>query len=213
MGNDLHPPWGKNLVDDEIVEQIKNFSHICQYKKGEYLFRQGESENKVYLLLDGRVELLIISNDGKKRTLFIYEQNTLIGGFQLNSGPSVTSAVCLTYSKVAVIDQSASIPESLERDIYYALYASNNYMKFIQVGLLKEQVFDKAEDRINNLLVGLSNRFGQEKQDSIILNLPLTHQLIADITGCSRITVSQILEKMKREKRIKMDRNKITFYK
>ncbi len=69
------------------------------------------------------------------------------------------------------------------------------------------------EDRVERFLFGLYTNFGQEEDDYLQVNLPMTHQLIADVVGSSRVRVSQVLSELSREEKIKMKRNRITFLK
>ena len=118
----------------------------------------------------------------------------------------------MTDVKVAVLDSSLHLgSEYYERELFKTLFFSTNYKLRVQVNQLGEQVFDEVEDRVEKLLLGLCTNFGQEENESIRVNLPLTHQLIADFVGCSRVRVSQIFNGLSQKNQINFERNKITF--
>ena len=70
---------------------------------------------------------------------------------------------------------------------------------------LSDIVFKPVEERLLSLLKRLSEKFGvetTEKPEFVKINIPLTHQNIADMVGSTRETVSGLLNKMRKEGRI-----------
>lgn len=214
MENEKYVPWTTNMIDEDLVEKILQIYPKKNYTKGQMVYEQGEISNKIYLLLKGRVEVNMISKGGKKIIFGIHEPKCLFGELILDNSPRLTTAICLTDVTVAVLDNSLILGSDYhEKKLYKALLYSTGYKLKTQIQQLSEQLFEEAEERVENLLLGLCKNFGQEKSGYIEVDIPLTHQTIADLTGCSRPTVSLILKDLSRRKNIRMERNKLIFAK
>jgi len=69
----------------------------------------------------------------------------------------------------------------------------------------------RVEDRITALFADLAERFGRTTADSILVDLPLTHDLIGGLVGSRRPTVSLALHKLSTDGTLeKHDRNRWT---
>ncbi|NEQ21593.1 MAG: Crp/Fnr family transcriptional regulator [Microcoleus sp. SIO2G3] len=64
-------------------------------------------------------------------------------------------------------------------------------------------------DRLVQLLLWLSNQFGQPVASGTLLELRLTHQDLADTIGSTRVTVTRLLNEMEREGKIERSRRTI----
>jgi len=207
-------PWTTNMLDDDLVKKVLEVYRTKEYQKGQLIFEQGEVSDKIYLLLHGRVEINMVSKDGKKTIFSIHEPKCFLGELIMDNSLRLTTAICLTNVIVAVMDSSLNLgSDYYEKKLYQNLFYSTSRKLKIQIQQLSEQVFDDAEDRIEKLLLGLCKNFGKEESGQIQVDLPVTHQMIADLTGCSRPTVSQIISKLSKKNMITMERNKIIFKK
>lgn len=56
-----------------------------------------------------------------------------------------------------------------------------------------------APQRLLHFLTWLSHRFGQPVEQGQLLDIGLTHQLIAELTGINRITATRLLNELERE--------------
>lgn len=214
MENNQWLPWTTNMLDDDLVKKVLEVYRTKEYKKGQLIFKQGEISDKIYLLLHGRVEINMVSKNGKKTIFSIHEPRCLFGELIMDNSPRLTTAVCLTNVVVGVLDSSLNLgSDYYEKKLYQALFYATSHKLKIQIQQLSEQVFEEAEDRIENLLLGLCKNFGKEESGQLQVDLPVTHQMIADLTGCSRPTVSLIISELSKKNKITMERNKIIFKK
>ena len=214
MGSEKWLPWTTNMLDDDLVNKIKEVYRVKEYHKGYWIFKQGDISDTIYLLLDGRVEINMLSKDGKKIILAIHEPRCLFGELIMDNNLRLTSAVCLTDITVAALDSPLDLGSyHYEAKLYQALSYSTTRKLKIQIQQLSEQIFEDAADRIEKLLLGLCENLGKEENGQLRVDLPVTHQMIADMTGCSRPTVSLVIGELSRNNKIIMGRNMIIFKK
>lgn len=190
--------------NDEFVNSIVQSNPIKNYEKGEVIYWQGKPGDKFYLLLEGRVEVNFVNNEGKKRIVSIHEPKCFIGESILDGFPHILTAVSLTPVKVAVL--SIKDVNSWDREMLLELNKSLAWKSRIVIGQLTDQTFNEVGNRVEDLLLGLCNKFGKIDSDGIRVELPITHQLIADLVGSSRVRVSQSLGHMVKTKQLTMGR-------
>lgn len=65
----------------------------------------------------------------------------------------------------------------------------------------------RVEDRLVNLLVWLAKRFGKLDPRGLQMQLPLTHQEIAETIGTTRVTVTRMLKHLEAEGKVTWSRH------
>lgn len=63
--------------------------------------------------------------------------------------------------------------------------------------------YKRASQRLLRFLDWLGNRFGQQVERGRLIDLGLTHQLLAEITGINRITATRLLNEFEREGKVR----------
>ena len=76
-------------------------------------------------------------------------------------------------------------------------------------GILTNLVTDDVPSRLVKLLTRLSSLYGRQEGDTIILDIHLTHQDMADKIGASRQTVTSELHNLKRKGAIETQHHRI----
>jgi CRP/FNR family transcriptional regulator len=76
---------------------------------------------------------------------------------------------------------------------------------------LSELVFKPVKERVISVLKRLADKFGvcTKEPDFVKINIPLTHQILADMAGSSRETVSKIIGELKDKGLLKTERRYI----
>ena len=71
-------------------------------------------------------------------------------------------------------------------------------------------VFNKSIKRLADTLLRLSYQDSTKKDDKTVLNRIFTHQELAELIGCSRITVTNDLNELKKRKLITVKNKEIS---
>jgi CRP-like cAMP-binding protein len=61
----------------------------------------------------------------------------------------------------------------------------------------------RVSTRIWQFLKWLSDKFGRDLKDGMLIDLPITHQEIADVLNTTRVTVTRVLRDLENEGRLK----------
>lgn len=204
--------WTKNQLDDLFVEKIMHNHKLKTFKEKEIIYWQGKNNNYFYLLLEGLVEISMITSNGRKKIIHIHEPRCFFGETILDGKPNHLTATCLTPVKVIAINKDEVI-NSNDKELWFKIILSFCAKNRNMVKLIEEQGFKEIDERVEDLLEVLSYKLGMNyPNDYIYVKIPLTHQLIADFVGASRVRISQIIRKMTKEGRLHLKRKYFIFY-
>lgn len=163
-------------------------------RKGDFVFRVGDSGDAVFVLLAGRIKTYKIAPSGREVILWFAFPGEIFGLVETphHKGRMVNVEAC---EKTEI----AEVPLARFRE-FLAAYpeVSQLCIRVIssRLGMLANRLVylmaDNAEARIAKLLVDLAARYHDTKGDAE-QPIGLTHQEIADITGVQRQTVTRIL--------------------
>ena len=67
----LHTALFKQVSSEEAEELLPHLQH-AEYNKGDYIFREGDTDHRMYLLERGRVKLIRQSSDRRVQLLSIH---------------------------------------------------------------------------------------------------------------------------------------------
>jgi CRP-like cAMP-binding protein len=176
---------------------------VHKFKKGQLLIFQGEVPRYGYALKSGIIKEYDISKQGNEQTTW------LIGRLEVFPLPWLTGVVTTAsyyYEAVSdcelyVIEQTVFL-ELIKTDHTFLLRELNRQAEkeIYQTRRIAAILNIKAQDKIIHTFHYLVESYGQFHGNNLAqINLPLTHQDIANLTGMTRETVSKEIGILKSE--------------
>jgi CRP-like cAMP-binding protein len=104
-----------NVIEDEdgvrSLNELKNFfddnGEIIKCKKGDYVYRDGDHSNKIFLILKGVVKSHKMDESGKELITRLYKADDFLGFTSFNDTiPYEESATAVEYAELAGISKS-----------------------------------------------------------------------------------------------------------
>lgn len=188
-----YSPWIK--FDTIDWSPYENCMILKTYDAKEIIYHQGEKTNFVYLVKSGRVRLSTFSKAGREQALSIAEGGCLFGEMSI-----VDNENNFTTSTTIVKSQVYLIPKDRFKDIYFNNKDINNLMfksivRKVRIlsSLVESLSFHSAERRVASYLIELLSTHNDHRLDPPTLNIKFTQQELADLTGLSRVSVSQVM--------------------
>lgn len=190
----------KENVEAKLVNFFSEGKKVS-YKKGEIILRAGEPIFGIYLLNEGFVRQYLISEDGDEVTIHIFRPLSFFPTMLLISNTqnryyfeAETAVEIYRQSPEKVLEFIKTNP-----DVLFDLT-----VRFSQavIGLSKRietLAIGSVYAKVVSLLSYLSTRFGEEKENEIIVSIPITHNDIAAWIGAKRETISRQMEKLSRD--------------
>jgi len=198
-----------SLTEAEL-QQIAGKIRIEEFRKNEIVLREEDTNEYMYIMLDGQVKVTQATEDGKEILLAIHKTLEFFGEISLIDGKTSPATVqasedsfiafiakkdfyALLISQSKVLEKLLQILCSRLRDSWRRIYLLN---------------FKHASDRVKTLFLSLSLENGNKTPEGIVLNLKLTHQEIADMTGLTRESVTRVLDKLQKDGAITVLKNR-----
>ena len=90
-----------NALDDEAAQALRESMAESRLRRGEVLFHEGDSGDKLYIVTDGKVKLGRTSSDGRENLLAILGPGQMFGELSLfDPGPRSTTVTAVTETRL-----------------------------------------------------------------------------------------------------------------
>ena len=200
-----------SLLSGDEIQSICQNGYLKEYRRGEIIFFENDSEKKLYLLVDGQVKLSMLSSEGREKVMTILQAGDIFGEISLfDHDPHPLTAEVLEKARLMILDWN-DLEEIIMEQPRLALKIIEALSKKTRLltSQVRDLVFHDAKGRLANLLIRFANDFGQEVEEGKMIEIILTHQEIANLLGVSRVTVTKTLNKLIDEEIIKIKERKI----
>ncbi len=184
-----------NALDDEAAAALRASMTESRLRRGEVLFREGDSGDKAYVVLEGKVKLGRTSADGRENLLAILGPGQMFGELSLfDPGPrsaTVTAVTDSAFSSLAHedltrwLDGRPAVARGLLTQLAGRLRKAND--------VVADLVFSDVPGRVAKALIDLAERFGRTADDGTHVHHDLTQEELAQLVGASRETVNKAL--------------------
>lgn len=180
-------------------EQVARVCPERRFSNGNTIFAPGDPPDALYVLKSGLVTLSHLSENGQQSILRVFGPGDVFGELLLTVTARPFLATALTDCVVTVIPGKAFL-----RLLSAIPRIGLNFIAVLSRHLA-EMALDRAQashkwslQRLALTLLKLGAAHGVEKKAGAAIALPLTHQILADMIGTSRETVTRHLGGLKR---------------
>ncbi len=209
-----HPVAPSNFLgqlDEHQYRLLASLGRVQHYNRGEAVFRSGGPGNHVYFLQRGKLRVGQVSPLGREVILWFCLPGELCGLAEVaRGGGRVVSAVACEASEALAVSQE-QFKGFLAEHPQVALLSMEVLSSRLRIlgEMFVNLVSDDVNTRIAKLILRLSARYGARVGHEIFLEIPLTHQEIADMVGTTRQTVTSALSALKRQGVLSIDNHRI----
>jgi CRP-like cAMP-binding protein len=199
-------------LDEAEAGELREHGIVRTYPRGTALFHEQQTADRVMLIQKGCVKLSALSEDGKEVVLAIRGPGDLVGELSAIDGePRSATATALEPVDVLVVPAS-DFRAFLERNPRVALLLVAMLARRLRDADRKRVEFTAQDStgRVAARVVELSERFGDEVEQGLRIDLPISQEELAGWTGCSRDSVVKALQAMRGLGWIETERRRIT---
>ncbi|WP_019153273.1 Crp/Fnr family transcriptional regulator [Robertmurraya massiliosenegalensis] len=199
----------------ELKEMLTFADRRFQIEKGMYLYQEGMVANEIYIIHSGKVQISKISADGRELSLRICGANDICGELSLftNSAKYMLNALVIEDAEIVAIKK-----DTLEKEMLQNGPLAFEFMKWMSDHSRKTQtkfrdlVLNGKKGALFSTLIRMTNSYGVHLSDGILIDLPLTNQELANFCGTSRESTNRILNDLKKEEIISVQKGKILIH-
>ncbi|WP_232698795.1 Crp/Fnr family transcriptional regulator [Brevibacillus daliensis] len=190
-----------NHMSSGFWEDVTRISTLMECQPGKPLFFDGDPADYIYIVESGKVRLSKTSTDGKELTLQVYNPGELFGIFGLFDSS-------LTYSATAVALQPSELRIITRAQLEEMLMSHSEYcVEFLRwMSMENRRMQSKFRDMLLNgktgalysTLIRMSNTYGRQHPNGILIDLSLTNKDLAQFIGLTRESVNRLLGELKK---------------
>lgn len=198
------------------LKALLSFSHSeKEMKKGTYLFQEGDKADGIYFVHSGKVRIGKITPDGREITFRVCGHDDFIGELTLFCDPSpyTVSAKVLEDGFCAKINK-----DDLEKNLLNHPKLAAEFIKWMGVHHQKTQskfrdlILNGKKGAIYSTLIRMTNSFGVQRAEGMLIDLPLTNQELANFCGMTREVVNRTLSELRNNGKISLMGGKILIH-
>jgi CRP/FNR family transcriptional regulator len=198
-------------ANSELLDRFKRQGRLLAYRKDEIILRAAEEPGGIYYIKSGFIRVYSITDQGEENTHVIYKAGEVFPLiWALNNISRNVFYESLSASRLwrlprddllEAIDTSHAVAHSLLRQAVSQLNVLADRLDNLE--------YTDALERVVYRLLFLAGRFGLKRGKKIIINAPITHQLIANSTNLARETVSREIETLQHRRLVSYQRRLI----
>ncbi len=184
-----------SALDDEAASALRASMSQTRVRRGQVIFREGDSGDRLYVVTEGKVKLGRTSSDGRENLLAILGPGQMFGELSLfDPGPRSATATAVTDVTMEELSHAELLRWLTGRpDVARGLLSQLAARLRRANDVVADLVFSDVPGRVAKALLDLSVRFGRTADDGVHVHHDLTQEELAQLVGASRETVNKAL--------------------
>ncbi|MCF8011672.1 MAG: Crp/Fnr family transcriptional regulator [Clostridiales bacterium] len=197
-------PWLTSAEPDIFTKFIK-LGRKKIYKKNTTILEQGNKVENIYYLNKGKIKVMLLSESGDEKVFWYTTESNIFGDVPFFSEMNANASIVAEEECEVYVFNKKQFLQVIQSETALAEHMLKMMAKKIKIliGQVQDIAFNKPDIRINKLLFLLAKQFSEEDENKTEIKLNITHKEIASITGLHRVTVTNVLNKIRQEDIIK----------
>ncbi len=189
-------------------------STILEYRKGQTIYSHDQPSTSIYLVIDGKVKVCRLAEDGRQVVVDIYQPDEFFGESAFLGLPQRTelsvaleSTKVMTWTTVEIEEIAMRRPKLAIALLQLLVQRSMDFGSRIESFSV-----DNIARRLARALIRFSERLGQEAEDGSVQMIPFTHELLSQYVGTSREIVTHYMNQFRRQGYLRYSRKGILLH-
>lgn len=198
-------------LNETDLENIAKISVERKYKKNMLIFMEGEPGEAFYYIKTGKVKIFRTYEDGREHIINIFGEGDVLGEATLFNTLNYPASAEVYEDSVIGIIKNSELEALIQRNAELSL----RLIKILAAKLvfaqqkIKDLTFNDVFARTAIQILNLSQDHGKKVEQGLLVDVTLNRQLLAEMIGTTRETVSRVISKFKKEKAIAECEDKI----
>lgn len=183
------------------LRQVAEAASLRSYRKGELIFLQGDRGDRLFVIVEGVVKVVVSAPDGQEMILATLrspdvfgELAAIDGGTRSASVQAMTATTALSVRRDTLLELVTTQP-----DVADTLFRTIGAVVRRLSGQAADLVFLDLTARVAKVIVGLAEESGAPRDGGIALDLAVTQTTIAEMVGGSRQSVNGVIQTLERD--------------
>ena len=198
-------------LSDRDLEKLIDLFNERQYAKDDYIFLEGEAPEALYVVKSGKVKVLRHSPDGKDVVLRVAGPGQMLGTVATFDGSGYPgTAQAIEECSLLVVGRNDCLTLVTRFPVFaLAVIADMGVRLRSSAEQIRSLAVERVEQRIARVLLKLAETSGSDTPEGRVIEMPLTRQDVADMTGTTVETAIRVMSKFRRNGLIRTRRGKV----
>jgi CRP/FNR family transcriptional regulator len=189
-------------------------SMVAEYRKGQMIYNQDQPSTTIYLVIEGKVKVSRVSDDGLQVLVDIYQADEFFGESAFLGLPRRGEQATVLENTKVMTWAAAQIEDIVLKRPKLAV-AFMQLLAERTVGFtsrIESFSVDNISRRLARTLVRFCDRMGARQEDGSYKMIAFTHELLAQDVGTSREIVTHYMNSFRRQGYLQYSRKGIVLY-
>lgn len=197
----------ENLFDKNSQEDMQNFflhklaplGSIKNFSKSQVI--SDCFNDHICIVVEGKVKQVMYDNNGNEKVLFFLSPGEIFGETSyFSKGDMPVILKSCSNSQISFIPRSILDEFLLKNSFSYNFFMHSLIRKYrISLTQMHDIIFTTSKQKVANTLYRLYIQSPGINDKSMLIDIKLTHQDLANLIGSSRITVTRILKDLRNQ--------------
>src|SRR3989344_3888863 len=201
-------------LSSEDVNALIKLGEKRHWPKGGQIIREGDIGDALYIILSGRLKVVLYGEEGKEIVLSIMKEGDIFGEMALFDGGPRSANVEVMEDAECFVMHGNALMEYIKTHPAVAISFLSHLSRRLREADRKIGGLALLDvcGRIAHTLLGIANAGNGIQGKGVVTIERLTHEEIAAMIGSSREVVSRALKKMAQEGYVKIEKERFTLY-
>jgi len=214
-----HTGFLKNILlfsslPPQDIEALGALCYEKRLKKSQFIFMEGDQPKALFILKEGKVKILKDSVMGKSVIIRMVSPGGLMGEVAIFCNePYSVSAQALENVVVFEIARKDLLP-FLQRHPRITEVIISVLVRRLKdaYAAIEGLAIENLEQRLAAVLLKIAENLGQRMGNQLKLNIRISRQDLADMTGCTKESICRLMARLKRENILKSSKGIIHIF-
>jgi len=202
----------RKLLEDPLAHLP--CSSIVEYRKGQMIYNQDQPSTSIFLVIDGKVKVSRLADDGHQVVVDIYQADDFFGESALLNLPhrseqatAMEDTKVMTWSNTEIEDIIMKRPRLAVALLQILVQRTIDFTHRIESFSV-----DNISHRLARTLIRFSERMGMPDGDGTVRMIPFTHEMLSQYVGTSREIVTHYMNQFRKQGYLRYSRKGIVLY-
>jgi len=202
----------RKLLEDPLAHLP--CSSIVEYRKGQMIYNQDQPSTSIFLVIDGKVKVSRLADDGHQVVVDIYQADDFFGESALLNLPhrseqatAMEDTKVMTWSNTEIEDIIMKRPRLAVALLQILVQRTIDFTHRIESFSV-----DNISHRLARTLIRFSERMGMADEDGTIRMIPFIHEMLSQYVGTSREIVTHYMNQFRKQGYLRYSRKGIVLY-
>jgi CRP-like cAMP-binding protein len=202
------------LSGDELRDLLQR-ARVQKLGKGTALFEQGAEADRFFVLADGHLKVSQVTPDGQQVVVRYINPGEMFGCVAVTGQQAYPGTASAATDSTVVAWSAAEASDLVERHPKFGAHILRMMSGRVQEAhaRMREMATERVERRVARALLRLAHEAGKHTESGIEIDMPLSRQDVAEMTGTTLYTVSRLLSAWEQDGLVEAGRQRVVIKK